>query len=90
METRIFCQSCGMPMDSEQLMGTEKDGSLSNEYCRYCYWRGSFTEPDITIKEMTMKIIGKMEEMHIDSATIDLAVLHLPDLKRWKQEANAH
>ena len=33
MEER-FCQSCGMPMgDTDELYGTEADGSKSTDYC---------------------------------------------------------
>ena len=43
MEER-FCQSCGMPMgDTDELYGTEADGSKSTDYCSYCYADGAFT-----------------------------------------------
>ena len=35
-------QSCGMPIASKEQMGLEKDGSVSLDYCRYCYERGEF------------------------------------------------
>lgn len=31
-----FCQSCGMPLNSENL-GTNADGSKNEDYCMYCY-----------------------------------------------------
>lgn len=46
-----FCQSCAMPLNEDNL-GTEKDGSSSQEYCMYCYQNGEFTNPDITYAEM--------------------------------------
>ena len=52
MEDMKFCQSCGMPMnDSEELYGTEKNGSYSKDYCKYCYENGAFTS-DCTMEEM--------------------------------------
>ena len=36
-----FCQSCGMPMLPGIAYGTEADGSLSGDYCSYCYGSGS-------------------------------------------------
>ena len=51
MEER-YCQCCGMPMgDTKELYGTEKDGSRSVDYCKYCYEHGAFTS-DCTMEEM--------------------------------------
>ena len=44
-----FCQSCAMPLDQDELRGTEADGSLSPDYCKYCYQNGAFT------REQTME-----------------------------------
>lgn len=35
-----FCQSCGMPLTSNEVCGTNADGSLSADYCTYCYQNG--------------------------------------------------
>lgn len=83
MKPENFCQSCSMPLDNPELLGTEKDGSLSNEYCKYCFQNGAFINPNMTLKEMTALVITQMEKMHIDSKTIDMAVSSLPQLKRW-------
>ena len=48
---QTFCQSCGMPMDDPALRGTERDGSPSPHYCRYCYQNGAFTG-EMTMEEM--------------------------------------
>lgn len=48
MENKI-CQSCGMPMTKEQL-GTNKDGSINEKYCKYCYVDGEFID-DVTMEE---------------------------------------
>lgn len=52
-----FCQSCAMPLDlhGQDQRGSEADGSLSEEYCKYCYENGQFTEPDITFEAMLEK-----------------------------------
>ena len=31
-----FCQSCGMPL-TEEVLGTNADGSKNEDYCMYCY-----------------------------------------------------
>ena len=43
MENKI-CQSCGMPIDSEEQLGTNQDGSISLDYCKYCYENGDFID----------------------------------------------
>ena len=44
-----FCQSCGMPL-TEELLGTNADGSKNEDYCIYCYKDGAFTN-DCTMDE---------------------------------------
>ena len=33
MENRI-CQSCGMPTNVNEQLGTNSDGSINNDYCK--------------------------------------------------------
>lgn len=87
MNTENVCQSCGMPLTDESMLGTERDGSKNHEYCKYCYQNGAFTNPDITLDEMQNLIKEKMEEMHIDTSMNAKTVDKLPYLKRWKQTA---
>ncbi len=84
MNNNNFCQSCSMPLNNPELLGTEKDGSKSREYCAYCYQHGEFLNPAMTLNEMKTLVKGKMTEMKIDNAVIDMAVSTLPNLKRWK------
>jgi len=84
MENKNFCQSCSMPLDKPELLGTEKDGSKSNEYCLYCYQNGSFINPGMTLNEMKTLVKTQMEKMKLDSGIINMAVSSLPNLKRWR------
>ncbi len=45
-----FCQSCGMPL-TEDVLGTNADGSKNEDYCMYCYRDGKFLQ-DCTMEEM--------------------------------------
>ena len=59
-----FCQSCGMPITSEEQFGRNADGSKNEEYCSYCYRDGAFTEnctilDDGTSKRKEMKNLVK-------------------------------
>ncbi len=84
MENTLFCQSCSMPLQNPELMGTEKDGTKSRDYCTYCYQGGDFIDPGMTLEEMKILVKEKMEEMKMDAGIINLAVNSLPTLKRWK------
>ena len=46
-----FCQSCGMPLTSNEDCGTEADGAISFDYCQYCYRDGHFLQ-ECTMEEM--------------------------------------
>ena len=49
MENRI-CQSCGMPIELEEQLGTNRDGSINTDYCKYCYKEGEFIH-NVTMNE---------------------------------------
>ena len=42
MKQRI-CQSCGMSMPTDDLLGTHGNGCLCTEYCCHCFQKGFFT-----------------------------------------------
>ncbi len=81
-----ICQSCGMEMAKEEDFGTNSDGSLNQEYCRFCFQKGNFTDPSITFEEM----VNKVAHMMIAKITIpeekalEVAKKELINLKRWK------
>ena len=39
---QLICQCCGMPMGDE-IIGRDKDGSLNENYCKWCYADGTYT-----------------------------------------------
>ena len=40
MEKVLVCQSCGMPIEKDEIIGTNADGSKNNDYCVYCFKDG--------------------------------------------------
>lgn len=83
-----FCQSCGMPL-TDEILGTNADGSKSEEYCIYCFKDGAFTG-DFTMEEMIDFCSQFVEQYNKDSGqnlTQDeyKAMLrqYYPNLKRW-------
>jgi len=78
------CQSCGMPLNrDEKGGGTEKNGSKSSMYCSHCYQQGSFTLPDISVKEMQQRVNEKLKQMHIPFFLRPFFVRKIPSLQRW-------
>ena len=92
MENQMkFCQSCGMPL-TEEVLGTNADGSKSEEYCMYCYREGKFLQ-DCTMDEMIehcAQFVGAFNEgngTHISREEyIGQMKTYFPQLKRWRKE----
>ena len=40
---KLVCQCCGMPMEDDSIIGREQDGSLNEDYCKWCYADGTYT-----------------------------------------------
>lgn len=79
------CQSCGMPMKSEELRGSESNGTKSLMYCTHCYVSGKFVHPDITVEGMQQLCIEKMIEMKTPKIMAKLFSLSIPKLVRWNK-----
>lgn len=85
-----FCQSCGMPLHGEELLGTDAEGNKVQEYCQYCYEKGAYTNPNITMEEMIEVCIPFMvEEGMEEHAARTMMTGFLPRLKRWSLQ-NGH
>lgn len=39
---QLVCQCCGMPMNEDDLVSREPDGSFNEDYCKWCYADGVF------------------------------------------------
>lgn len=82
----MVCQSCGMPLDNNSVLGTEKNGELSKEYCNYCYDNGEFLKPNETLEEMIetcIPFVAKATGLTPEESKKMLEE-ELPKLKRWK------
>ncbi len=42
---QLVCQCCGMPLD-DAIIGRNKDGTLNEDYCKWCYADGRFAYAD--------------------------------------------
>ena len=86
MEER-YCQSCAMPMGAtDELYGTEQDGTKSADYCKYCYENGAFTFHG-TMQEMIELCMPPMVESNpgmTEAQAREIMTGFLPTLKRWQ------
>lgn len=79
-----ICQSCGMPMEKEELLGKNEDGSVNTEYCIYCYPNGEFNKPDETVDEMIETCIPFLvKEGFTEAGAREHLEQTLKKLKRW-------
>ena len=85
MENKI-CQSCGMPITIDEQLGINKDGSINQDYCKYCYQDGEFIDK-VSMEEyieMCSKY-GSQAGMTNEEMKLHCEKL-FPTLKRWKND----
>jgi putative zinc ribbon protein len=80
-----YCQSCGMPMKRDPLRGgTNADGTKSTVYCSYCFQRGRFSMPNLTIDQMKERVKGKLNDFGFPRFMASMFTRKLHKLERWK------
>lgn len=81
-----FCQSCGMPMASDDLCGTNADGSMNFDYCKYCYKDGEFVDM-VSMEDY----IDKCSQFGVQAGMTNEEMkahcqMFFPMLKRWRKK----
>ena len=83
-----FCQCCGMPLgETDELLGTNADGSKNGDYCMYCCVNGEMQFHG-TMEEMIGLCVPPMVEANpgmTAEAARKLMADVLPTLKYWRQ-----
>ena len=86
-----FCQSCGMPLTSNDDCGHDADGSINFDYCKYCYDGGHFLQ-DFTMDEMIEHCSQFVDEVnkHMPKPMTreeykQMMQAFFPKLKRWRK-----
>lgn len=80
---KLICQCCGMPLDDD-IIGRDKDGSLNEDYCKWCYADGEYTYSsmddliDVCIPHMTGEGFTEVQAR-------DYMKQMLPKLDYWKR-----
>ncbi|MBQ5414687.1 MAG: helix-turn-helix domain-containing protein [Firmicutes bacterium] len=80
---QLICQCCGMPLE-DSIISREKDGTLNEDYCQWCYADGTYTYSD-----MDDLIRVCLPHMTAQGFSEEQAVAHmkhiLPTLDYWKR-----
>lgn len=81
---KLICQCCGMPIEDDAVLGRNKDGTLNDEYCKWCYADGVFTynNMDELIEVCVPNMVGK--DFTEKRARAYMKKL-LPQLDYWKR-----
>lgn len=81
---KLICQCCGMPLEDDSIIGRNNDGTLNEDYCKWCYADGIYTYSnmdeliDVCVKNMVNE---NFTEAMARSYMRDL----LPKLDYWKR-----
>ena len=80
---QLICQCCGMPLD-DSIISREKDGSLNEDYCQWCYADGTYTYSDMN--DLIDVCVGHMvnENFTEEQARAYMKEM-LPKLDYWKR-----
>ena len=80
---KLVCQCCGMPLE-DSVLSREPDGSLNEEYYKWCYTEGKFAYS--SLEELLDFLEGTMSN---ESWTPEQVRTYLqgclPQLKHWKE-----
>lgn len=80
---KLVCQCCGMPLEDE-MIGRNKDGTLNEAYCKWCYADGTYTYSDMD--ELIDVCIPHMEKQGFTEEQARAYMKEkLPRLDYWKR-----
>ena len=78
----LYCQCCGMPLD-DAIIGHNQDGSLNEDYCKWCYADGTYTYYDMDdLIDVCIPLMTK--EGFTEEQARAYMKENLPHLNYWK------
>lgn len=80
---KLICQCCGMPLE-ESFLSREPDGTLNEQYCKWCYADGKFVYS--SLEQLIDFLAGHMSnENFTEEQTRAYFEAELPKLDHWKK-----
>lgn len=81
---QLICQCCGMPLNEDDLISKEADGSFNEDYCKWCYENGRFTyNSKESLIDFLVSHMSNPENL-TDAARREQFDAYLSQLKHWK------
>ncbi len=80
---RLICQCCGMPLE-DAVLGRNKDGSLNEEYCQWCFADGTYTYTDMD-DLIRVCVPNMVKEGFTEEQARSYMQKMLPTLDYWKR-----
>ena len=81
---KLICQCCGMPIDDDSILGRDKDGTLNEEYCKWCYADGTYTYNDMD-ELIDVCVKNMVNENFTEEQACSYLKEMLPKLDYWKR-----
>ena len=82
---RLVCQCCGMPLE-DGVIGRNADGSLNEDYCKWCYADGTYTYSDMD-DLIDVCVAHMAKEGFSEEQAREHMRRTLPTLDYWKNHA---
>ena len=80
---KLICQCCGMPLE-DAIIGRNADGTLNEDYCRWCYADGTYTYSDMD-ELIDVCVKNMANEGFPEEQACDYLKQTLPRLDYWKR-----
>lgn len=81
---QLICQCCGMPLADDEIISRDADGTLNEDYCKWCYADGTYTYSNMD--DLIDVCVGHMvNENFSEEQARDYMKQILPKLDYWKR-----
>lgn len=81
---QLICQCCGMPLNEDNMISREKDGSYNEDYCKWCYAKGDFAyKTKDSLLDFLVSHMPNPENLKKEDRRRQFD-LYLSQLKHWK------
>lgn len=81
---KLICQCCGMPLEDDSIIGRDSDGSLNEDYCKWCYADGTYTYSDMD-ELINVCVRNMVDENFPEEQARSYMKELLPKLDYWKR-----
>ena len=80
---KLICQCCGMPLE-DAIIGRNKDGSLNEDYCQWCFADGTYTYSDMD-DLIRVCVPHMVQQGFSEDQAVSYMKEMLPNLEYWKR-----